>query len=524
MRYLLLCLTSITSLHAVAQDNQLGKQIYGGSYTAPVLYKTYKVFSDSYQPPAGNSFGSTSYKYSGDAPKYATEQSSGSSSSHARVPMGTPFLGSNGKYGYKSGTGSIMVEPIYDELIPLHKGVTFNDFVRVKSGGKYGVLWPNNDKPTVPLIYDELLAVGYSYMLVKADGKMGLVKIEKPGKSSIAVPIKYDEMGSLDGGYAFWIKTGSKYGLTDIDNKAILDIVYDDINIFSPQTVVVTKNGKMGLMNYKGKNVLPVIYENISRVNNGAAWIIQGGKWGLISQEGAVLAAPAFDSVYQNINGDLWLNDLAVIVKDGQPYYLNTKGEALEYSAAVAEAARKFYKNNLYEDFSIAPSRFIWETGDVGKITAGSYQLTPVKYNSTYEEVPFPAEFSYTADDDWEMEVKLRQFGGVKIYGLIVAGWGFSWGNKKLTYPNNMLNQATIGGEGSMGNYFKINDGINTIKVTRVGKVISNYCNGKLIGTRELKELLSGTFYLSMDGRSESDPVLRSVYYYSIKFTILDKN
>lgn len=505
--------------NAGAQSNALGKQIYGGAYTAPVVYKEYKVFSEGYKPPERTSYSTTKYQYSSSSSAPVSTGKSSGSSYDKPIPRGKRFaesVGITSFLGYKDGYGNIVLPAIYDEIRDLHPESKFENYLLVELSGKFGVFWAGDKTPTIPLIYDAIIPINYTTMLVKSGGVSGVINITKPGKSTLAIPVIYDDLGTLDG-YAIWTKTNNKYGLTNDDNKTILKQEYDEINVFSPQTVVVKKNGKAGLMNYKGNTVLPLAYESISKVTRGVAWIIEKGKWGLISQEGKILTAPQFDTVYQGMDGNIWIDDLAVVKTGGKINYLGINGELLDYSAATATAAAKYVKNNLFEDFSIEGGRYKWYTtaSSFVRIAAGSY-IVDAEISGDGINIPFPEEFSYKSGDNWELEISLSKIGG-----SITSDYGFSWGPKKG------LNTVKIGKYGAylpgsgMGHVdFKVKGGTNKIKFKCINYIASFYYNDKLLGSGEMKDQGSGKFWFSI---YNSGRVPYTIYYDAVKFTILEK-
>ncbi len=520
-RIFLICMCFLGGiLNAVfAQSNTLGKQIYGGSYTAPVVYKEYKVFSEGYKPPERQSFSIIKSSYTATSSSSVSSGKSSDNTVDRSIPRGKTFFISDDKgffMGYKDGYGNIVMPAIYTVLADLHPQSNFENYLLVELSGKFGVFWAGDKNPTIPIIYDEIKPISYSTMLVKSGGLSGIVNISKPGKSSVDVPVIYEDLGNLDA-YAVWTKSKNKFGLTDRDHSTILKTEYDEINVFSPQTVVVKKNGKSGLMNYKGNTVLPIAYESISKVNSGVAWIIQDGKWGLISQEGKILTPPQFDTVYEGIDGKLWINDLAVVNKGGKINYLNIRGEVKDYTEATATAAANYGKNNLYEDFSIQGGRYKWYLPTYSsfiKIAGGAYVVdgtSAVKVGGM--DIPFPDEFAYQAGVDWELEISASKTGGG-----VTSDYGFSWGSRKGD------NKVVIGKYGAYIPYsvdFKVKGGTNKIKYAHIGNKTFFYYNGKLESTGDRQSSGSGKFWFSVSNSATGLPY--TVYYDDVRFTILEK-
>ncbi len=300
------------------------------SFVQPLVIKTTNSYSysPSYQPSTRTSYNFYTPGSSVPSPftSSGSRSSGGGGGGIARMAPKGKIFSDNGKFGVKDGYGGIVTPAIYDELIDFSEASDYIGFCKVKQGGKYGILWPTERKPVVPVKYDEIKKLNSSTALVKSNGKVGIIQLLASDKMEIVIPVKYDELGPLDS-YCLWARQGDKFGLISILNTVLIPIKYDDITDFSLKAVMVKKDDKYGLINVRNEVVLPLEYESISAVSEGLAWILKGGKWGLINANCEILAAPQYDTVFAQTDGRVWLNNKAMATKNGRRITINRQGK-----------------------------------------------------------------------------------------------------------------------------------------------------------------------------------------------------
>jgi hypothetical protein len=106
----------------------------------------------------------------------------------------TPFYSpDNGKYGYKNGSGKIVVSAHYELAYPYTEGMA-----AVREAGKYGYL-DETGKEVVAPRYDFTWRFIGGYATVKQGDKFGF--IDKSGKE--VVPPSYEEANNFHGGCCY---------------------------------------------------------------------------------------------------------------------------------------------------------------------------------------------------------------------------------------------------------------------------------------------------------------------------------
>ncbi|MDP4284492.1 MAG: tetratricopeptide repeat protein [Bacteroidota bacterium] len=260
-----------------------------------------------------------------------TESSSslGSGGPAIHTPKSNVFKADNGKIGYADWQGKVLIPAIYDEMGEYSEQKEGSNQVWVKLNGKYGLLEYYQDKPVVPIKYDEMKKISILYVWVKLNGKVGVLSLRggKTSTSRVAIPVKYDDMWLLGENLNLWVRMGNKYGVVDIFNDKILPVEYQDLIDYSARLIMVKKDNKWGLINNRGEVVLPVSFDKITLPVYNVSWVLQNGKWGLISDEGKVLATPQYDKLYRHKEGNTWLENRAIVSKQGKLIFINTRGE-----------------------------------------------------------------------------------------------------------------------------------------------------------------------------------------------------
>lgn len=256
-----------------------------------------------------------------------------------------------GKYGVIKRDGTVMIEPIYDEVqIPnqdkeifivkesdmykvfnenseqIFKDITEvtaisgtnsigeviynNTVLKYKENDKYGLLDFKGKKVTEAL-YEEMTSLTdkYGEILVKKDGKLGVINV----KGINLVDTKFDYIkgdgyvknGSYkDSGYIIGNKSnqGMRYGYIDKNEKEIIKLeqesIYRVTEIDSDDTyVIASQNGRYAL--YKNKeNMTDYRYINMHYNNGTNLFTVQKNKsFGLINLSGEIIISEEYEEL-----------------------------------------------------------------------------------------------------------------------------------------------------------------------------------------------------------------------------------
>ena len=118
-----------------------------------------------------------------------------------------------------------------------------------------------------------------------------------------------------------------KWGAVDGDLNGVIPFKYDCIWSFNEHGFCqVEVSGKYGLVDKQGKEIVPVLYDHINGFQNGFATMKDShGRWGVIDCHGDIVVPCKFDD---EVTFDK--NGVAKVKKDGEEYFINTKGERVE--------------------------------------------------------------------------------------------------------------------------------------------------------------------------------------------------
>lgn len=213
--------------------------------------------------------------------------------------------------------------------------------------------------------------------------------------------------------------------------------------------------------------------------------------------------------------------DLAFLKKKNKEDLKNIK----KYREEEAEKFEKFAKENkttgipaivtLEEHFAGDASVYKWPETFQAVIKEGVYELNVPRVNDYYYKVPFPANFEYTAQDDWQLDVSFD----------VIAQSITSWCGIIITSPDKKeTDQMVNSSNGLFGNDdVKVKKGYNKITLMRRANIFAQYLNDRLISIFTIKKdnITSGKFFLAATAPSSGKP--HTIKFDDISFKILAK-
>lgn len=217
------------------------------------------------------------------------------------------FQGTNGKYGFKSVSGKILIEPKYDLTYPQSDGM-----IAVNIGGQ------NVSKTS--FFFD-----GGKWTYIDSTGKE-------------ITNFKYDGAFKFSGGYAL-VKIGKKEGLLDKSGNEIIPVSFDEIGTkddllsgkkspFHDGLIRVRLNEKWGFMDKTGKEVVPLIYSNAYNFSEGLAAVEQNEKWGFVDKTGKVVIPLKYDMLGLDYMG--FVKGRVEVELDGRVFYIDKTGKEVK--------------------------------------------------------------------------------------------------------------------------------------------------------------------------------------------------
>lgn len=236
----------------------------------------------------------------------------------------------NEKWGYKTETGRVLIEPIYDQVSEM-----FADFTLVKREGRWGAVNFRGDV-VIPFRYDSLIfysdvgtyvknnkygllsrkgqeittaqwdKVYPSYgneksVIVQKDGKWGL--LDKKGKTVMAPQLETDFFQFLDEDRLVY-NDGSKNVMINDQGERIADMPFNFYSDFYQDFITIEKERKFGLMDKTGNVIIPPIFDRNFWLSNNQGVVKLNGKFGIIDNHGNWILSPLYDGV--QIGGQLF--------------------------------------------------------------------------------------------------------------------------------------------------------------------------------------------------------------------------
>lgn len=260
------------------------------------------------------------------------------------------LVSKNGKLGMIGMKGQILVPFQYEEINEAEYDPTHFYGIMVKKEGKYGLIDRNGKEITTP-IYD-----AYSYdfdghgtcqfVLVKKDGQWGCLDT-KSGKE--VVPTQYDRLEFIatsspneDSTIAFIINhlkackesvldTVKTWELMERKLETGLWELKEQKQDDNGDELFILKGGKeWNILNTQGQVLNTNTYSYLRMYfHEGFLPFHRNGKWGYLDQWGREVIAPQFETPSGKVQA-YFSDGKAWVTKNGEHYYINTKGEKIE--------------------------------------------------------------------------------------------------------------------------------------------------------------------------------------------------
>jgi hypothetical protein len=201
-------------------------------------------------------------------------------------------------YGFQENLIEYVLYSILNATIPQEERVLQNinsqyeyigtedefGFSDVRKNGKWGFL-SSDGKVVVPTIYDSVGSFREGLADVSKNGKSGFV--DTTGK--VVIDLVYDSVYGFKSGIAK-VANLNLYGLINKSGKLILPIEYDNIAHVSGEMIAICKNDLWGFADLTGKVVIrPQYKEIIKHFSKGFAAVYNGDYKIIINNKGDII-------------------------------------------------------------------------------------------------------------------------------------------------------------------------------------------------------------------------------------------
>ncbi len=262
----------------------------------------------------------------------------------------TPFQSEKGKYGYKNGSGDVVIEPIYDIVANTFE----NGNAIVCFNGKYGII-NTSGEVLFDFVCDTLhKSSEYGFYAYTQNERYGFINSEF---KITAIPFLRAVNVVMHEDYVLYEAQGGKFGLASYDGKILTGAIWDYIRPFSEGLAAVGVNTdfyginvRWGYINKSGTSIIPAIYDSYDDdaldFNEGVAGVCEGDSSYYIDKTGKiVLRLPA--GVFPITS---FIRGLAVVSENLTKYYINKSGDRV----IEAKKGIKWYRASALNDNDIA--------------------------------------------------------------------------------------------------------------------------------------------------------------------------
>jgi hypothetical protein len=161
----------------------------------------------------------------------------------------------NNKYGVQDKNGVVIIEAIYNTIVPLpHNG----RLAIVSIGKKYGLIKSNGEQ-IIPTIYQEIESINDSILTTKLKNKYGLISI----KGREIIPPTYEIMNNNYELNLIIVQLNNKSGFITADGTIKIPLIYDSVGQFENGYSMVGQNKKIGIIDINGEVIIPIKYDYI---------------------------------------------------------------------------------------------------------------------------------------------------------------------------------------------------------------------------------------------------------------------
>ncbi len=229
----------------------------------------------------------------------------------------------NGKSGTVDRQGNWRVEPVYDHLEFMGKGL-----LRAVRDEKQGLV-DTAGKVIVALAYDDVRTAYRGLYVVSKNRKYGIID----GTGKVVTPFRYDWTGVFHEGMMTVFSTKGEEnnvlgGFVDSTGKEVVPCMYESCGDFSNGRAVVGNNFKYGYIDKKGKLVIPLQYRCAGSFSCGLASAGLDGKYGYIDTTGKLVAPMVYKTMH-NTCGEEFRNGTVAVMRDWKWTVLDTSGQEI---------------------------------------------------------------------------------------------------------------------------------------------------------------------------------------------------
>ena len=189
---------------------------------------------------------------------------------------------SQGLYGEINTTGEVQIEPTYQDLKQVKKGVYI-----AKNNDRYGII-DNEGNTMIPFDYTLITYNKDAKLFITDDANYNTTIINENYESKITGILS--EINTTKSYIRMRVDDEYKYYDLSCQEKTNIEVLEDNTLFLSK------KDGKYGFVDKKGNVVVDYIYDDATEQNEyGFVAVKKDGKWGAIDKDGKVVVEPIYN-------------------------------------------------------------------------------------------------------------------------------------------------------------------------------------------------------------------------------------
>lgn len=189
---------------------------------------------------------------------------------------------SQGLYGEINTTGEVQIEPTYQDLKQVKKGVYI-----AKNNDRYGLI-DNEGNTMIPFDYTLITYNKDAKLFIADDANYNTTIINENYESKITGILS--EINTTKSYIRMRVDDEYKYYDLSCQEKTNIEVLEDNTLFLSK------KDGKYGFVDKKGNVVVDYIYDDATEQNEyGFVAVKKDGKWGAIDKDGKVVVEPIYN-------------------------------------------------------------------------------------------------------------------------------------------------------------------------------------------------------------------------------------
>ena len=171
----------------------------------------------------------------------------------------------DGNVGLVNEVGQTIINAEYKNVLTLEEGYK-SEYIIINAENKYGLISTSGTILVEPK-YDEIKYIGSSHLFAVKENKIW--KLFDSEENKIVINDGYKDIVEAKSENIIVIDNEGKYGVIGKDNKAKIKPQYEDLKYAFSIYYIAKKDGKYGIINLENEEVIKFEYKDMIYVENG---------------------------------------------------------------------------------------------------------------------------------------------------------------------------------------------------------------------------------------------------------------